>query len=587
VPDFSPEYLSDDAFRLYAHYGVNSMMIYGDLLCYVRSAVFPELNCADYERNIHVLGDAAQRAARYGVRFSYVVVGPKLRATHPVFLENPTARGSGLRSRLQDRTIHCLCSSDERCLSFYSETFENLFRQVPELAGLILIVGGESFYHCRMWGHAVVRCTRCYARETEDVVAALVKTTADAVERGQSAGGGAPDAYVVAWPYNTDSWERPDCLALIDTLPSNAGLYDQIDRKQLYQKEGYAKLIWDYSVDFTGPSDSILARSGRAKERGLPLFLKTETGIGLEVFQYPYVPAMQRLADKWQVVRDLEPQGVLQSWLFYGTFGSRAEELGRWAAYGLDLDRDGFLRAMAVRDFGPEAADRVLRGWQRMSQAVGHIPCITLRTYYIGPSFLGPCHPLVPRRDAEIPDIFYGVLYYLQEGEETFSRARTEVRTSLVMDTLPDTARDVYVYWEGEGDGWDIVLGEYRAAANHAREAWQILVGARVLTGTAQDARNLGEEILLCELIYRTFASCGNTVAYLAARRELEGTGNPRCAGEMRRIATSEVENALAAVHIYEAAPWLDLAERTDGIFSPCVAMIEQKVDWIRQAHCL
>jgi hypothetical protein len=76
VPDFAPEYLGDDAFRLYAHYGVNSMMIYGDLLCYAQTAALPELNCPDFEANLAMLQAAARRAARYGVQFSYVVVGP-------------------------------------------------------------------------------------------------------------------------------------------------------------------------------------------------------------------------------------------------------------------------------------------------------------------------------------------------------------------------------------------------------------------------------------------------------------------------------------------------------------------------------
>jgi len=575
VPDFSIEYLSDDAFRLYAHYGVNSMMIYGDMLCYTNSRIFPELNCDEYTQNIAMLKEAAERALRFGVQFTYLVVGPKLRTTHPLFERYPRGRGSGIPSRVQDRTIHCLCSSDEACLAFYAEMFENLFAQVPELGGLNLIIGGESFYHCRMWGRATVQCPRCTAQDTEDVVANLVRVIADAVHRAQ------PEAFVNAWPYNTDTWDRPDCLELIRRLPSTVGFYDQIDRNQSYQKDGYVKTIWDYSIDYIGPSDSIQARARLVKKRGLSLFVKTETGIGLEVFQYPYVPAMQRLADKWQNVRDLAPQGVQQSWLFYGMFGSRAEELGLWARYRSDISRDDYLRAMAARDFGPEAVDRVLLAWQSVSQAVGHIPCITLLTYYIGPSFLGPCHPLVPKKGADIPDVFYGVLFYLQEDEETFSRVRTEVRTSLVMDALPDSARAVGIQWQGGGDGWDIVLREYRAAAAHARTAWRTLVDTRSLTRTAADADNLVQETLLVELVYRTFASCANTIEFLHARRRLEDTYDPHYLEEMQRIAADERKNAQHAIPIYGRAPWLDLAARTDGIFASCTAMIAEKVRWI------
>ncbi len=574
VPDFSPEYLSDDAFRMYAHYGINSTMIYGDMMCYTRSSIFPELDCDDYDRNTAMLKGAAERAERYGVRLSYVVVGPKLRSDHPVFINHPGARGTGIRSLDGDYTIHCLCSSDGESLAFHGETFENLFTEVPQLAGLILIIAGESYYHCHMWGGRAIRCERCGPQDAEDVVAALVGATADAVKRVS------PDAFVLAWPYNSSSWDRPDCTELIERLPSNSGYIEQIDREHLYEKDGYSKLIWDYSVDYIGPSDSIVRRAPLVKRRSLPFFLRTETGIGLEVFQFPYVPSMKRLADKWQVVRDLEPDGVHQAWLFFGMFGSRAEELGLWAAYAHDVARDDFLRAMAVRDFGPEAADAAMEAWSSMSEAVGHIPCVTLCTYYIGPSFLGPCHPLVPEKGAEVPVVFNAVLYYLQEGDETFSRARNEIATSLVMDTLPESARAVAIEFEGEGEGWDIVAREYRAAERLSGEAWQALEGARDLTRTNADAICMGEEALLAELVHRTFASCANTVEFLMARNAHE-RGDREGMRRMRAIAEVEKANAVGARHIYEKAPWLDLAERTDGVYSRCTDMIDEKVAWL------
>ena len=575
VPDFSPEYLSDDAFRLYAHYGVNSMMIYGDILCYADGDILPELKNPDYEQNVATLQDAARRAAVYGVEFTYVVVGPKLRAEHPVFAAHPSTKGTGTGSIGGEYTIHCLCSSDEEVLAFYDETFTKLFTAVPVLAGLHLIIGGESFYHCRMWPHPTYRCERCGEREQEEVVASLVGRIADAAQRVR------PDAYVNAWPYNTDQWDRPDAHELIRQLPPNAGYFDQIDRKHWYDKDGYRKLVWDYSVDFIGPSEQLTKRRPIARERGLKYFAKTETGIGLEVFQFAYVPAMHRLADKWQTVRDLEPDGVHQSWLFFGMFGSRAEELAFWGAYG-EQPRDEFLRSIAVRDFGPDAADSVLASWREMSVAAGHIPCVTLSTYYVGPSFLGPCHPLVPEKDAQVPDVFDAALFFLQEGEETFSRARTEVRISLVMATLPETARSVHIEWEGDGDGWDIVLREYRAAAARAMTAWRFLAAAGPRARTDADRDNLAEETMLTELVYRTFEACANTVEFLHLRRDLED-GDESVVARMRDIAEAELANAERAVPIYAACPWLDIAERADGAYSKCEDMIREKCDWLRR----
>ncbi len=51
--------------------------------------------------------------------------------------------------------------------------------------------------------------------------------------------------------------------------------------------------------------------------------------------------------------------------------------------------------------------------------------------------------------------------------------------------------------------------------------------------------------------------------------------------GKPCNIAADERENALAAIPIYRAEPWLDLALRLDGVFSTCETMILEKVRWL------
>ena len=145
VPDFDPEYLGDDSFRLYAHYGINVMMLHGDLLCYVKSDILPELSHPDYERHINLLRQAAARASCYGVRFNLHIESPKLKAGHPVFQSHPEVRGSGFEAAY-DGPVHVLCSSQEKTLAFYEETFGRMFQEVPELAGVSLIPYSESFF---------------------------------------------------------------------------------------------------------------------------------------------------------------------------------------------------------------------------------------------------------------------------------------------------------------------------------------------------------------------------------------------------------------------------------------------------------
>lgn len=577
VPDFTPDYLSDDGFRLYAHYGVTHMMIYGELLCYTHSRIFPELNHPDYEHHLSMLAEASRRAARYGVQFAYLLVAPRLRPEHPVFRNHPSAMGSRRTSEGKGfNPWHNLCTSDPDVRAFYSETMESLFRAVPELGGVILIVAEESFYHCHMRKWSMDKpCPRCFARHPEEVVAEAVEAVTSGVHRAS------PDAFVAVWSYLPTQWKDPVGPEYLARYPKDTVYFDQIDTNDWIPKGRLRKWVWDYSIDYAGPCEIFRRRVELARQLGQPVFIKTETAIGLEMFQYPYVPALQRLADKWQVVRDQHPAGVHQAWLFYGMFGSRAEELGFWAAYGSDIPRDQFLREMAIRDFGPEAANSIVRAWELMSEAVGHIPSLCTPVYYTGPSFLGPAHPLVPRRGDPVPPIFDAVLFYVQESEDSLGTLGAEVPQHLVLSELPQDAHAFRVDWVGEGDGYDLLIAGFRKAAEGAGAAWAMLRGVEPLARTPGDRQHFEEELALMELIHRTFLTCANVLAFLHARRQWELNGDPADYDAMRMIAVEERANALAAAPIYDVAPWLDLSERSDGRYSRCGDMIAEKIRWI------
>jgi len=569
VPDFAPEYLSDDCFRLYAHYGVNNMMIYGDLLCYTNSSILPELNHPDYQHHIAMLRDAAVRAARYGVQFCYVPVGPKLKPDHPVFLRHPEVCGHGVeRYGLE---LHFLCSGSEIVQEFYRETFGNLFRQAPELAGLLLIVGEESFYHCKMWNDwrqhvPSCSCPRCREKTRAQGIAEVLYPVRDAVAKAQ------PAAYVAAWAYD---YAGSDYSELLSLLPDGVAIFHQIEKDQLYEKAGYRKSIWDYSIDYQGPSDNMRLIHAIATEQQRPLFIKTETGIGLELFQFPYVPALQHLAEKWRRLRDLAPAGIHQSWLFYGMFGSRAEALGLWAAYAPEMTADEFLRRLALRDFGAEAAPFILESWAHMSAAMGHLPVMMLNGYYIGPNFLGPCHPLLTEKGETISPVFDGYLFYLQELGETFAHKHIDqTRTCLAIDDIAP--------WGGLPEplpgetrsGRQILLDEYAEAAGAARRSWKKLCQAEPYLHTDADRQRFAEECQLTELVYRTLQACSHVAAFYTARD----------AGDiaaMRDIAIAERANAIAALPIYRQSPWLDFSMRIDGRYSPAAEMIAEKVRMI------
>ncbi len=583
VPDLSEEFLSNDVFRLLTHYGANGMTIYGDWLCYVRSESFPELNHPDYDRNIALLRDAAARATKYGIKLYYVPVSPKLMSDHPIFEWLPSVRGAKIAVGLSKdaKRIHNLCSTDPASLAFQGEVMANLFREVPELGGLILIVGGESFYHCYMRPdlHELpprqgTNCEACGRRKAEEVVSGLLKATADAVHRID------PHVPVMAWPYSAFRWSSdPAQLELVEGMQEDVALLTTIDKDQWMQKDGYKKLIWDYSVDYTGPADNAIQQADILRRRGMDLFLKTETALGLEAIHVPYVPALQRLGEKWKRVASLKPRGVLQSWMFFGMWGSRAEELGWWASWYPEKSVDEVLRTMAERDFG-KLSGPMLTVWEKMSEAVGHFPYIP--DYFTGPEFIGPAQPLLFGEEGSPYSEFEALLYYLQENEETFSSTVNEVKHSVILHRLPERMFRSFIRLEREEEAIDLVIRERRKATEHSTAAYEIV--RRLSSEDAVVQAALQEEAIVVEFLHRTFLSTEHTYSFLREKERLDPAGGKDYNAEMLRIAAAELDNARRARHIYEKAPWLDIALRVDGKYPSSVTMLERKIALLEEA---
>nr|MDO8111005.1 hypothetical protein [Candidatus Sigynarchaeota archaeon] len=577
VPDLSPDYLSDDAFKLLAHHGLNGMTIYGDMACYVNSDVFPELNTAAYQGNIAMLKDATERAIRYGIRLYYVPVSPKLDALHPLFQRCPGARGARLYSPKVDARLHCLCSSDDAALAFHAEFAKNLFKAVPLLGGLVLIIGGESYYHCYMnpaRGGGVqaprTNCPACASIPAERVVSKLVDVTAKGVHESQ------PDAIVLAWPYSAQRWSAdPYQIDFIDAMPSGAGFLSEIDKDQWVKKDGYSKLIWDYSIDFPGPSDRIVEQADACHRRGTSMNVKMETALGLELIHVPYVPCMQRLAKKWGSVKGLHPAGVLQAWMFFGMWGSTCEELAWWANWHPEMSDDAVLRLIARRDFG-KGAELVLQAWQEMSDAIGHLPCIP--PYFMGPYFLGPAHPLIPDASAEIPRVFHGALYYKQEHEATFSSALLDAFEPLVFSKLPASPWSWGFAADDALQAWSTFIDECYRASIHSAKAVELLSKAAPLVQERFEVAKLAELSIVTEYIHRTLETTSNTIQFLCDRDGLVGPGGATARDRMVDVARRELVNSMAARRLYQEAPWLDLALRMEGKFHPSIAMLDEKI---------
>jgi hypothetical protein len=585
VPDLSPDYLSDDNFSLLTHYGINGMLIYGDFLFYSKSKIFPELNDPDFEKNIEILKDATERAKKYGISFYYVPVSPKLDANHPLYVNHPSVKGAKLSWKKSEK-VHCLCSSDKQALAYHSEVMKNLFNRVPLLGGLILIVGGESYYHCYMRPAKSLfsrgkktNCKKCAKSSAEEIISNFVKNTADAVHDSK------PSAVILVWPYSAHIWSKDQYqLEFIKKLPKNVSLLSEIDKDQKYQKNEYTKSIWDYSIDYTGPSNRITEQIKTSKNQGLKYFIKSETALGLELFHMPYVPCIQRLAEKWNNINNLKPSGVLQSWLFYGMWGSPAEELGWWFNWNKDAEAKHIIEQISQRDFGL-AAPIIIESWKNISKAIGHLPCIP--PYFTGPFFLGPAHPLFPTKKFTIPKVFHGALYYKQEENATFSEAVLSTYDPVVFNRLPKSPKSWGFNANKGNSPWDLYLDECKKAALISERAYtnlqQIEEQSIVAKMNDFEKKHLNEEKIHIEFLYRTLLTNFNTMKFLLIRDEMIDYQKELKSTLLKEIVSEEMKNTQSSIKIYNLAPWLNLNQRIEGHFFSSLDMIKEKLNIIEK----
>jgi hypothetical protein len=181
---------------------------------------------------------------------------------------------------------------------------------------------------------------------------------------------------------------------------------------------------------------------------------------------------------------------------------------------------------------------------------------LTTGAYYIGPAFLGPCHPL-PVWEGDTPQAFRGELFYLAEERATFEPPASKRSDDLTLRSLAQLGNAVPM---------EIVLREFARARDLAREGYEVL---GKLDASAAEVR---EQQAIGELLYRTFEATVNTIRFL---REREGAGKLEV---LRQIAKVELDNARAARDMYKATPWLNHALRLDVGCPESLIMIDEKI---------
>ena len=321
-----------------------------------------------HERRLENLRVLTERAARHGVGV-YLYLNEPRGMPARFFDRHPDWRGEESESE----ELYCLCTSQPPVLEYVQRACAELFRQVPELAGVFTITMSENATNCHSKGGGRPRrCPRCSGRPTEEIVAEVNR----AIEAGVH--GAKPDARVVVYTW---AWRDDFSHKAIDLLPKGVEVMCVSEDGMPLKVGGIDVTLRDYSISQVGPGEKALGQWNRARSRGLKTVAKVQFNNTWECAAVPFIPTFQLVERHINNLREAAVDGLMLSWT-----------TGGYPSPNLQLLNMSTAELVASR-YGTEVADDVMRACQALSDAFTEFP-FSIYVVYNGPQNYGPMNLL-------------------------------------------------------------------------------------------------------------------------------------------------------------------------------------------------
>ncbi|MFH1738239.1 MAG: hypothetical protein ABIH23_04480 [bacterium] len=405
------------SYRELVFMGYNAVFVSGgSLFALSTSDAIPELATRREPGDPQARVEGAKEARRHGLKtYCFINTREKFDKDDPVFQNHPDLRGA-LTWKADGQYV--LCTEHPLVRQYLMESVQGIFRDDPELDGLVIIIGGEGFYHCFMRSYGTQKghtnCPRCEALGAETVVSNLCNYLADAI-RAEN-----PEAEVIAWPYSAEHvWSADKAQeGFIKKLHAGTAIFTEIEKDEYIEKpDGVKKHLWDYSIDLIGPGERAKKQIEACNEAGISIYMKSEPELSFEAPRLPQIPCLDRWLDRAEALASCGADGAWVFPAFRPCYGSTAAEINKFVWWDPVPKHEEILRDLAERVAGEKAASCVRSAWKFVSEAIAFSP--ELPPYYTGPYYLGPAQPMCADPEAKLPQVFYG--RYLFRAEITDS----------------------------------------------------------------------------------------------------------------------------------------------------------------------
>ena len=384
--DYYPEPYLDKL----AHEGVNGLwltMYFKDL-----PSSFFHSRGKDAEKRFEKLRRTVAKCARYGIKIYVFFCEPKMfgptrlnyllseSELHPE-MTGHTLREASEKLSSKNEFRH-FCTSSPEGLEYLKESVETLFRNVPDLGGMINIVYGEDQGGCIDdyidTGYPVA-CPRCAGRIPGEIYRDCAAVMCQAMKKY------APDAEYIGWfyaPRQRDDSEYSERLAALSKFwDENSVMMLNMESGVEVEQLGKGRNLFDYSLACTKPSKLFLECVSNARKSGA----KIQVGCSHEDASVPFIPVPLNLYRKYRVLHDLGVCTVMQCWYFGNYPGVMNRAAGRLSMEPFPADEDEFLNELAAPDWGV-FSPTVVQAWKYFSEGYSKFPA------NIGFEWYGPLH---------------------------------------------------------------------------------------------------------------------------------------------------------------------------------------------------
>lgn len=553
-------------------YGSNAAMLgNAELYALSDSELIPELI---ERRNPTLLNEfikKAKTAEAYSLKkYINLATMEKFKLNDSIFENHPDIKGALTFSKDGDYT---LCSQSPLVRKYIFESIEGLFRNIPGLDGIIVIIGGEAFYHCFTRAYGVERghtnCLRCEALGAELVVSDLCNLIAEAARSVN------PNAEVIAWPYSAAAvWSEDDAqLGFIRKLKPGVSIMTEAEKDEIiYKPGGVSKRMWDYSIDMEG-----LGRRAQAQlAEQAPIHILTMAGMSFEDSLLPMMPVHDRWARRAEALAASGAKGV---YLFDITpfHGLSSAEIYQYKWFSPSMSDEDLLCKLAKRITGDACAGQLLRqAWREASNGFNYMPFIN--SYFFGPQYLGPAHPVVLDISETMPEVYKG--YHLHNLESNLD--------AVINNPVFSCDQNVSNHIDCPGDkGIPILEIYYRVAEAYLVRAVNAVSEARKLI-PPEHSMLFEAETSPIQWFYHTLRTCGNLFELNRVLNELKemhdkgGEKVKRHFSRLREILLDEKQNTLLSLPIAQKDARLEI-QRGDFSFYSLVNMMNAKLDLLEK----